>query len=187
VTPSRRRSAGIVVALATLITTMPSSPASAQVAGAVSASFVYADGDAGGAAMIDVWAPIDVVRIGGFFGVGALLADRDERNRVMMPVGASVGLFFGDDVTFSLRARGGLWGGATQETKLTVGGFFGGGAGIGLRLSPEVSASAVLEVWGILGAGETWAVAPGLSLEWGHPVPAPPDDEEDDLDSMGAP
>lgn len=160
--------------------------ASAQVAGAVSGSFVYADGDAGGAAMLDVWAPVDVLRFGGFFGVGAILADRDERNRVMMPVGASVGLFVGDDVVFSLRARGGVWGGATQDVKLTLGAFLGGGAGLGFHISPEVTASAVFEVWGILGSGETWAIAPGLSLEWGHPVP-PVDLDETVSSDDGAP
>jgi hypothetical protein len=162
----------MIVALVA-IGSVPSS-ADAQVAGSLGASLVISDGDLGGAAMLDVWAPIDVIRLGGFVGVSAIVSDRDERNRVMMPVGASAGLFLGDDVVFSLRARGGVWGGATQENKLTIGAFLGGGAGLGFHVSPEVSVSAAIEVWGILGAGETWAIAPGLSLEWGHPV-APPE------------
>ncbi len=141
-----------------------------DVAGSLTGAVVVADGDVGGVALLDVWAPFDVLRIGGFVGVGAIVAERDERNRVMMPAGASLALVFGDDVRFTVLGRGGMWGGSTQDAKLTVGGFFGGGLGVGFSISPSVSVGAELEVWGILGAGETWAVVPGLSLAWGHPV-----------------
>lgn len=150
-----------------------------DVAGALTAGFVYADGDPGAAALLDVWIPVDVLRLGACFGAGAIPSDRDERNRVMMPVGASIGLYVPGDVVFSLRARGGLWGGATQDVKLTAGGFVGGGVGLGFHVSPDVTASLVFETWGILGAGETWAIVPGVSLEWGHPVTAT-DEEEDE-------
>jgi hypothetical protein len=164
---------GLALALAMLGT----SGAQAQdVAGALTAGFVYADGDPGAAALLDVWIPVDVLRFGACFGVGAIPSERDDRNRVMMPVGASVALFAPGEVTFSLRLRGGIWGGATQDVKVTAGGFVGGGAGLGLHLSPAVTLSAVVEAWGLLGAGETWAVVPGLALEWGHPS----EDEEDE-------
>lgn len=175
---SRRSQRGALALFALLFAW--TTPASAQdVAGALTGSFVYADGDPGASATLDVWVPIDVLRIGGFVGVGTTPAERDARNRVMMPFGASVALFFPGDVVFSLRARGGLWTGATQEVKLTAGGFVGGGAGLGFQVSPSVTASLVFEAWGIFGAGETWAILPGIALEWGHPVP---DDSEEEID-----
>lgn len=160
-----------LAALAVALGCMPARSAQADdVAGALTGAVVIADGDVGGVAMLDVWAPFDVLRIGGFVGVGAIVADRDERNRVMMPVGASIALIFGQDVRLTVLGRGGMWGGSTQDTKLTVGGFLSGGLGLGFAISESVSVGAHVDVWGILGAGETWAVAPGLSLTWGHPV-----------------
>jgi hypothetical protein len=148
-------------------------PARAQdVAGAVTGSFVMADGDPGAAAMLDVWAPLSIVRLGGFFGVSSIVSDRDAHNRVMMPVGASLALAIdAGPVLLSVVGRGGLWGGATQDVKLTIGGFVGGGVGLGFHISPSVSVSAQVELWGILGAGETWALSPGISIAWGHPEP----------------
>lgn len=151
-----------------------------DVAGALTASFISSDGDPGGIAMLDVWAPIGVLRLGGFVGAGAIFAERDSHNRVMMPVGASVALVFDGDLVFSLRGRGGVWGGATQDVKLTLGGFLGGGAGMSFHVSPGATVGAVVEVWGILGAGETWAIVPGLTLEWGHPVAAVETDSDRD-------
>lgn len=159
------------VFLAFVLGALPSRSAAQDVAGALSAGFVDADGDPGAVALLDLFVPFEFLRLGGFMGVSSIVSDRDERNRVMMPVGASVALVADVGVVLSLRARGGLWGGATQDVKLTLGGFVGGGVGIGFHLSPSVSVSAMIEAWGILGAGETWAVVPGLSLEWGHPVP----------------
>jgi len=157
--------------LAVTLGCLPTLSAQADdVAGALTGAVVVADGDVGGVALLDVWAPFDVLRIGGFVGVGAIVADRDDRNRVMMPVGASIALVFGDDVRFTLLGRGGMWGGSTQDTKLTVGGFVSGGIGLGFSISQAVSVGGQLEIWGVLGAGETWAVVPGLSLAWGHPV-----------------
>lgn len=157
--------------LAVTLGCLPTLSAQADdVAGALTGAVVVADGDVGGVALLDVWAPFDVLRIGGFVGVGAIVADRDDRNRVMMPVGASIALVFGDDVRFTLLGRGGIWGGSTQDTKLTVGGFVSGGIGLGFSISQAVSVGGQLEIWGVLGAGETWAVVPGLSLAWGHPV-----------------
>lgn len=163
---------GLVVLILALGCLSARSAQADDVAGALTGAVVVADGDVGGVAMLDVWAPFDVLRIGGFVGVGAIVADRDDRNRVMMPVGASIALVFGDDVRFSLLGRGGMWGGSTQDTKLTVGGFLSGGLGLGFLISPTVSVGGQLEIWGVLGAGETWAIVPGLSLAWGHPSPS---------------
>jgi hypothetical protein len=168
------------VALVLALGCLPGRAAQADdVAGALTGAAVVADGDVGGVVLLDVWAPFDVLRIGGFVGVGAIVADRDERNRVMMPVGASIALVFGDDIRFTLLGRGGMWGGSTQDTKLTVGGFLSGGLGLGFSISPTVSVGGQLEIWGVLGAGETWAIVPGLSLAWGHPVASVTEEPEE--------
>jgi len=147
-----------------------SSAAAAQdgPAGALQGSFLASpEGDLGGALGVDLWVPIESLRLGGFFGVGAVPTEEDARNRVFMPVGASVALeLLGDDVGVSLRARGGIWGGATQEEKLTAGGFVGGGAWFLYHLGAGVTLSVGLEVWGLFGAGETALFAPGAGLTW---------------------
>lgn len=173
----RRTLALPFLAALALTTTSVAVPARAQdVAGAVTGSFVIADGDPGAAAMLDVWAPLSIVgaivRIGGFFGVSSIVSERDAHNRVMMPVGASLALMIdAGPAIISIVGRGGVWGGATQEVKLTLGGFVGGGVALGFHLSPSVSVSAQVELWGVLGAGETWALAPGISIAWGHDAP----------------
>ncbi len=150
-------------------------------AGSIGGHLVIADGDLGGAAMLDVWAPFDWFRLGGFFAVGVVPAERDHNNRVFMPIGVSAAaeIDFGD-VGLSFRARAGLWGGATQSEKLTLGPFFGGGAfvlfdfGIGPVLAVGV------DVWAII-ASDTWhtptsvddpvsasvaAFAPSIGFTW---------------------
>jgi len=123
--------------------------------------------DVGGAIGADLWLPLDIFRIGGFFGVGALPSGEDVQNRVFMPLAASVGLeVLGDFVGVSLRARGGLWGGATQEVKLTAGGFVGGGAYLLFNLGRGASLSVGMDVWGLFGDGETALFAPGVGLTW---------------------
>lgn len=167
--------------LATTTAALPAGARAQDVAGAVTGSFVMADGDPGAAAMLDVWAPLSIVRLGGFFGVSSIVSDRDAHNRVMMPVGASLALMVdAGPVLLSILGRGGLWGGATQDVKLTIGGFVGGGVGLGFHISPSVSVSAQVELWGILGAGETWALSPGISIAWGHPEPETDDDVSED-------
>lgn len=156
--------------LAVGLTLAVASSAAAQdgPAGALQGSFLAStEGDFGGALGADLWYPIDVFRIGGFFAVGAVPTGEDARNRVFMPVGASLGLeLLGEVVGVSLRARGGLWGGATQDEKLTAGGFVGGGAWFLYHLGAGVTLSVGLEVWGLFGAGETALFTPGAGLTW---------------------
>lgn len=142
-----------------------------QLAMAPQLSFLAsAEGDVGGAVSADVWCAIDAFRFGAFFGVGALPSAADELNRVMMPLAASIGVeVAGELVGFSLRARGGIWGGATQEVKLTAGGFVGGSAYFLVRLGPEAFLSLGLEVWGVLGPGQTVVFAPTVGLTWSPP------------------
>lgn len=142
-------------------------------AGAVQAMFLASpDGDFGGGAVGDLWVPLDMFRVGGFFGVAAVPSAVDSRNRIFMPLGVSLALQVpADDISVAFCARGGLWGGATQEIKLTVGGFVGGGAYLTANLGGGVAFSVGMEVWGILGDGETLLFAPGLGLTWVPPSP----------------
>ena len=161
------------LACAALLT---SSPALAQErpAGAVSA-YVFAtpEADVGGGVSGDIWYPIEWFRVGGFFGVGAIPSDVDTQNRVFMPLGVSVAAeVVGDVVGVSFRARGGLWGGATQDAKLTVGGLVGLGAHLLVVLGPGVSFTVGMDVFGLFGAGDTVVLAPGLGLTW-TPVTSP--------------
>lgn len=171
----------IAAALAVALTLGVHSGAEAQdaPAGAVHGHFVAApQGDYGGGLSGDIAFPIDVFRIGGFFGVVAVPSEEDVRNRVFMPLAASFGVeLLGDVVGFSVRARGGLWGGATQEVKLTAGGFVGGGAYLLFALGGGVGVSMGLDVWGLFGDGETALFAPGFGLSW-TPAPQPSEDLE---------
>lgn len=186
--PARHRTLAISLALAAALA-LTSRPVGAQdVAGSLAGQLLLADGDVGGGALLDVWAPLDWFRVGGFLGIGVIPSERDDaRNRVMMPAGVSVaGRWDGGGVAFSLRARGGLWGGATQATKLTVGGFVGGGLTLGWQASPEIAVVAGIEVWGIFGAGETWCIPFSIGIEWGPgPREEPLGPDADDAGESG--
>ena len=167
------------LALATLLAVVAclSAPAGAAAqdgpAGAVTASgLATVHPDVGASVLVDVYWPIDVFRVGGFFGAGAIPSLEDERNRVFAPFGVSlaIDLVF-DPIGVSVRARGGMWGGATQEEKLTAGAFFGGGAYLTYHLGEGVTLGVGMDVWAILGAGETAVFAPGITLTFG-PAPA---------------
>lgn len=148
-------------------------PAAAQegLAGGVQGHFLASpQGDLGAGVSADLWFPFEMLRFGGFFGVAAVPAEEDVRNRIFMPIGASVALeLLGDVVGVSIRARGGVWGGATQEVKLTAGGFVAGAAYLLFALGGGVAIDVGLEVWGILGDGETALFSPSAGLTWRTP------------------
>ncbi len=151
-----------------LACTAPSTASAQDPVGAVQGHFLASTApDFGGALSADLWFPIGILRLGGFLGVGAVPSPNDMYNRIFMPVGASVALELGGDkVGLSLRARGGMWGGATQAVKITAGGFVGGGAWLLFRLSESVNLSVGMDVWGLFGDGETALFAPGVGLTW---------------------
>lgn len=152
----------------------PETARAQELAGSLDAGAVIADGDAGGGLWVDLYAAFDWFRIGGFLGAAVIPSPRDARNRLATPVGLALAAVANvGDVDLGLRLRGGLWGGSTQEAKLTAGGFLGGGAFFAVHLGGGASLGAGVEVWGFLGAGATWAVAPSLTLTFG-PVPPPP-------------
>lgn len=169
----RRRSLGAAALVALSLACAPASAQDAP-AGSVSAHLLASpSADVGGALGADLWYPIDVFRVGGFFGVAVLPSGQDAENRIFMPLAASVGIeLLGEIVGFSLRARGGLWGGATQEAKLTAGGFVGGGAYLLFNLGAGVGLGVGMDVWGVLGDGESALFAPGLGLTW-NPATTP--------------
>jgi len=162
--------AGLLSALLLSAGLLSAAPAAAQdeVAGSVRAHVLASpEEDFGGGVSADLWFPIDWFRIGGFIGVGAIFSEEDVRNRVFMPVGLSTGFeVLGDVVGVSVRARGGFWGGATQENKLTAGGFLGLGAYLLVVLGHGAALDVGFDVWGIVGDGDTAVFAPSLGLSW---------------------
>ena len=101
---------------------------------------------------------------------GQLDAYRERSPGRVAGLGASIAFeALGDVVGVSIRARGGLWGGATQEVKLTAGGFLGGAAYMLFHLGGGVAIDVGLEVWGIFGDGETALFSPSAGLTWSPP------------------
>lgn len=185
----------IAAAIALAIAAGPSSASAQDVepSGALTAHFLISDGDLGGAAMLDVWAAFEWLRVGGFFGGGAIPSERDEHNRVLMPFGVSVAAVLPTQfVSLEVRARAGAWGGATQAEKLAIGIFTGGGLYLGFSLGQGATIQLGLDVWGVIGSdawrertgpddpisASTWVVAPGLGLSWTPYVEPPPEEEE---------
>lgn len=163
---------GVQLVCAVLVLAASTARAQPAPAGAVTAHVLASPApDVGGAVGTELTMPIAIVRLGGFLGVGAVPSAEDVYNRVFMPVGASAGIeVLGDVIGFALRARGGLWAGATQETKLTAGGFVGGAAYLLFSLGSGVGLGVGLDVWGLFGAGETALFAPGVGLTWTPPA-----------------
>jgi hypothetical protein len=165
--------------------------AQAQPSGALGAYFLVADldlccdevhADLGGAVLLDVWAAFDWLRVGGFLGAGAIPSDRDASNRVLMPFGVSAAAHvpMGTRLELQVRARVGLWGGATQAEKLTLGVFVGGGAHVAVALGGGSFLTFGADVWGVIGSeawrtpigpddrvsASTWVIAPGVGVSW---------------------
>ncbi|MBX7193603.1 MAG: hypothetical protein K1X94_16220 [Sandaracinaceae bacterium] len=165
-----------IAALALGLVAAPASEARADdPGGSIVGQLYVSDGDVGGGGMIDVWGAIGPLRLGGFFGVAAVPSGRDWHNRTMMPAGVHVSLAIDlSAVDLVIVARGGLWGGASQEAKMLVGGLVGGGAYVDVALDGGIALGAGAEVLGLFGGGDTWAVIPGLRLTWGRAVPSTP-------------
>lgn len=164
-----------ILAIALSVALAPSSTARAQeLSGALGAGPIIADGDVGGGGWLDLWATFDWFRIGGFTGALTIPSSRDSHDRFATPFAISMAAVANlGDVDLELRARGGMWGGSTQEAKMTAGGFLGGGAFLDFHIGGGVSIGGGVEVWGFLGAGATWAIAPSLTLTFGPPPPPP--------------
>ncbi len=164
-----------VLAIVTLSVLAPAREARAEgPGGSILGQLYVSDGDIGGGGMIDVWGALGPLRLGGFFGVLSIPSARDWHNRTMMPAGAHVSLALDLSVVdLVIVARGGIWGGASQESKLLAGGMFGGGAYLDVALDGGIAVGGGLEAFAFFGGGDTWAVVPALRLTWGRTIPAP--------------
>jgi len=167
-----------VLAAAFLTTLWLGAPTSAhaQMAGEISAEALFTwtqregmdvqDQGYGGLLIADITYALDIFRIGGAIGVGAATSDADEASRVFMPLTLSLGVVWRPSkLWLDLRGRAGLWAGATNQglsagPLLSIGGF------IGYAFGPTVAVGAVFDAFFAFGAGDTIAVAPGLSLLW---------------------
>jgi len=155
-----------------LVLATPSLVSAQTLAGALNAGAAFdGNGDVGAGAWVDIWAAFDWARVGGFAGAMTIPSQTDAFDRFAAPVGVSLAAIANlGDYDLDLRARGGFWGGSTQDAKMTAGGFVGGAAFLDVHLGGGASLGAGVEVWGFFGAGSTWAVVPTLTLTWG-PVP----------------
>jgi hypothetical protein len=169
------RGLALVALLGAASVLAPASLARAQeLAGALSAGPIISDGDVGGGAWLELWAAFDWFRIGGMTGALTIPSARDSHNRFATPLAVSIAAIVNlGDVDLDFRLRGGMWGGSTQEVKMTAGGFVGGAAFLDAHLGGGATLGAGLEVWGFLGAGATWAIAPTLTLTFGPAPPSP--------------
>lgn len=126
------------------------------------------DAPFGGAGIVDAFGTLGPLELGGFFGVSATPSVNDVYNRVNMLLGAAATLALElDPVVVYVGARGGLWGGATQDMKLGAGGMVGGSLYLGIDLGADVTLDMGLDVWGLLGEGSELQIAPGLRLTFG--------------------
>ncbi len=135
-------------------------------AGALSLHVAGSGGDLGGGALLDIGTPLGVVVLGGTLGMIALSSDDDSRSRVFMPAAASLRLVVpSGPLRFDLRARAGIWGGATNQG-LAVGGFFAAGAYLAYAFARTVAIGIGVDGWLLLGHGDRTVIAPGLTLTW---------------------
>lgn len=169
----------VVTLVALSVAASPSRAAADDPGGSIAGQFLISDGDLGGGATIDLWGDIGPLRLGGFFSFAALPSDRDWHNRAMMPVGALVAIAIDVGVAdIVICGRGGIWGGASQEDKLLVGGVVGGGAYLDVDLGSGIAVGGGAEILGLFGGGDTWMLQPALRLTWGRPVASAPAEPE---------
>jgi hypothetical protein len=124
------------------------------------------EGDLGVGALIDIWHPIGVLRLGGTAGLGLLTSENDDRTRIFMPVALSGAVVLqGEVIGFSVRLRAGLWGGALNEG-LRAGPFLGGGAYVHVRIDDRIAVAAGSDVWGLFAHDDALLVFPSIGLVW---------------------
>lgn len=163
----------LVAAAALCAVTTPAASAqwepSGRIAGALQIDLGEGESDErrfGGALTVDLWSALGPARLGFVTGLGALTRGDDDENRIYAPLGLSVGAgTSGHTVDFTVLARGGIWGGATNQG-LRVGAFLGGGASLDLRIDDVLSVAVALDVWVFFREETRVALSPSIGLQW---------------------
>ena len=155
---SRTRIAAVLLA-AFLVTVSATAraedPAFALTVGpAVRAGTVGGERQFGGVLSFDVWYPRGPLRLGASTGIVSLFG-KDELTRTFAPLGPTFG--------FSLRFRGGLWAGVTDEG-LRMGTMLTGGLFLHYRIEERISLALGVDTLFTFGHGDISLFAPSLSL-----------------------
>jgi hypothetical protein len=152
--------------------------------------------DFGAGAIADLGARLGPLRLGGALGLAAVTSADGVRSRVYMPLAVSFGLSLAaDPIEIELRARAGLWGGAT-DLGLRADLWASGGLLIGLDLGSGVRAQVGVDVWlqraevsSAMGNVTGLAVyyGPVLGLRWDDPAERATVDDESVRDAAVGP
>lgn len=157
----------------------PVAKADFEPAGAISGSLhvEIADGDEtrlGGALNVDIFAKLDVFRVGFVLGVGAFTNGADNQNRIYVPLGLSLGVrsAWGERFGLHVIGRGGVYTGADFDG-LTAGGFGSIGLTFDLRFEGGLDIGIGADVWAFsrrddssTSSGPRIFISPTLALRW---------------------
>ena len=134
--------------------------------GALTGAVLLRDSNPGPGVLVDLWEPVGILRFGGAIGVGAVNHPEADFTRVLMPVGASLGLRLPmGRVQLALRLRGGIWAGALNEG-LSAGGWFSASAGFEYALDDTLGLGVSFDAWYLTGRDSVLLYAPSLGLSW---------------------
>src|SRR5690606_18335630 len=162
------RAAWLLLAALSCVATPGSARAQEHGGGALTGSLLLRNTkspDLGGALLADLWYVDGALRAGAVLGAALIKGDHDEAS-AFGPVGLSVAVASEPaPVGFSLRLRGGGWGGATGEG-FRGGGFLAAGFHMEYALHPRLVLAAGMDACFLFGQGDTTVFAPGLSLVW---------------------
>lgn len=130
---------------------------------AVRAGSIRGDSQLGGVLLFDVWYARGPLRLGGSTGITALFGD-DEETRTLAPLLASIAIeSLGPRLGFSMRFRGGLWAGATDDG-LRAGPMLAGGLFLHYLVDPRISIAAGVDTLFLFSHGDTSLFVPSISL-----------------------
>jgi hypothetical protein len=163
----RTRIAAVLFAaflVASSATARAEDPAFALTVGpAVRAGTVGGERQFGGVLSFDVWYPRGPLRLGASTGIISLFG-QDEATRTFAPLLASIAVeTLGPTFGFSLRFRGGLWAGVTDEG-LRAGTMLTGGLFLHYRVEERISLALGVDTLFTFGHGDISLFAPSLSL-----------------------
>jgi hypothetical protein len=129
-------------------------PARAELSGSLDArALIGIDRRYGAAVMVDAWAPLGRLRLGGATGIGAVSGNDDASSRVFTPLALSLALMPESTRTgpFGVLRLGGY--GGAQKSGLIAGLIATGSVGYAFSLSEEGTLRLGLDFWGLTGVG----------------------------------